>query len=1261
MKKLGISLVAVTTLITGLIGATPAMATALDPSCTIIASVDGATITGTSNGDVICLNANNLTVNALGGNDTVIDYGSNNTVNLGIGADEYNGTAGNDGTVNGDAGNDELTGTPGEDTLNGGDGDDTIIGGAANDIISGGSGNDNLSGEAGGDNISGEAGDDTLNGGNDSDFLDGGIGDDTLIGGSADDTMRGGDGNDNLSGNSGRDNIFGEVGTDSVEGNEGDDVLSGGPGVDQVGRQEMLDSFGLNRCDYTNTEVKRTETCIYDDTPPTLDSFNWNKASYEVGNADASATLTISTSDDQGVGYIWVYCTGNYSDSWPVNIQMTAVNGIWSMVGTGNPTKLSQTVNSHSLELKVQVKIAMGTKPGAYQCQLQVRDLLDHYAYENGSALNITRANGNYDDEAPVISNFSWDSASYDTTADVASARPTFTMTDATGVRSFYINCYGNNNTPSPIYAAAYWDSTGRRWSMYGTANPTFGSEVTSNTNANVQVNTTIRQGFKPGNYQCYLSATDVQGHSIYKELPTLVITRGAGIFDDAGPSVSDFAWDKPVYDAGSQKVAVRSTFTISDATAVNYFQVYCQGKPNQPNPVSYSVYGSGSSWGVYGTGSPYIVSQSGNSQALTLTVESNLELGSYPGTHDCYVYARDSYEQYSNTTVNSIVIARTPAGMPNAPTNVRFETVAGKPNEGILSWDAPTFLGNPTLKDYQIDYSTNGSNWKTLYRKEGKSTETSYRITGGLVAGTDYWFRVRGENGGGFIEGSLGADWSEVLQTRTLDPSVPTPPTELVAKNITRTGANLSWTAPTFNGGALITDFLVETSRDEGVTWIAVPNKPVSTSVNLALTGLAPGTHYLVRTSAVNRAGNSEYAYLTEGFSTLTAPATKPKGLSASSISTTTLSLGWALPDSNGGTAISDYRVEVSGNGGNTWTPISHTPSNSLGFLVTNLTKGKTYKFRVAAVTTVGIGAYSDIFTATTTVSVPSAPTALSVKGITGTGAGLTWKAPSDNGGSPVYDYQIEVTRAGEDNWVLIEHPESTTKTYGLNGLTPGVSYQVRVAAVNAAGYSEFAEGAFTTAVVKPTAPLTLDASNVQTNGVTLTWSLPTSNGGAPLVDYKVEVSSNCSTFTAISHTPSNSLGFDVNNLAAGTKYCFRVSAKNSVGYSSPSEVLQLVTLGNAPSAPTALRVSNKSKTQVVLGWSAATVENGSKVRNYVVTYSSDQGATWTTVRKPVSTSTQLTVTGLRSATTYWFKVAAVNDVGTSDVQQNPLVVVTR
>lgn len=77
-----------------------------------------------------------LTINALGGNDTVdassLDAGLDNlTVNGGDGDDVLNGSAGND----------TLTGGAGNDVLSGGDGDDVLIGGLGQDVLNGGLGN----------------------------------------------------------------------------------------------------------------------------------------------------------------------------------------------------------------------------------------------------------------------------------------------------------------------------------------------------------------------------------------------------------------------------------------------------------------------------------------------------------------------------------------------------------------------------------------------------------------------------------------------------------------------------------------------------------------------------------------------------------------------------------------------------------------------------------------------------------------------------------------------------------------------------------------------------------------------------------------------------------------------------------------------------------------------------------------------------------------------------------------------------------------
>src|SRR5690606_11348408 len=67
----------------------------------------------------------------------------------------------------------------------------------------------------------------------------------------------------------------------------------------------------------------------------------------------------------------------------------------------------------------------------------------------------------------------------------------------------------------------------------------------------------------------------------------------------------------------------------------------------------------------------------------------------------------------------------------------------------------------------------------------------------------------------------------------------------------------------------------------------------------------------------------------------------------------------------------------------------------------------------------------------------------------------------------------------------------------------------------------------------------------------------------------------------------------------------------------------------------------------QVQLTWTAPENEAGAPVTDYVIQYTTDNGATWQTVNDGMSTATGATVTGLTNNMLYRFRLAAVNAAG--------------
>ncbi len=94
-----------------------------------------------------------------------------------------------------------------------------------------------------------------------------------------------------------------------------------------------------------------------------------------------------------------------------------------------------------------------------------------------------------------------------------------------------------------------------------------------------------------------------------------------------------------------------------------------------------------------------------------------------------------------------------------------------------------------------------------------------------------------------------------------------------------------------------------------------------------------------------------------------------------------------------------------------------------------------------------------------------PGGPTApLSLAGAPGSGrVSLSWAAPSNSGGSPLLDYVVQYRRVGTTTWRTFADGMRTATTAVVTGLTRGVTYELRVQAVN-----QWAGGAFTAPIRK-------------------------------------------------------------------------------------------------------------------------------------------------------------------------------------------------
>ncbi|MEY4068921.1 MAG: hypothetical protein RLZZ332_1257, partial [Actinomycetota bacterium] len=466
---------------------------------------------------------------------------------------------------------------------------------------------------------------------------------------------------------------------------------------------------------------------------------------------------------------------------------------------------------------------------------------------------------------------------------------------------------------------------------------------------------------------------------------------------------------------------------------------------------------------------------------------------------------------------------------------------------------------------------------------------------------------------------------------------------------------AALSWSAPTQAGGASVTDYLIEYSSNNGTSWSTFADG-VSTATSATVTGLTNGTTYSFRVSAMNSAGTSAP---TDVVRVAVGVPSVPTGLTATAGGAQVV-LRWTAPALNGGSAITDYVVDYKADSDDNWTTFSDGVSTSLTATVTGLTNGTTYTFRVSGANAIGTGGPSAVITAVPwQVNVPSAPRNLVVTTVNTMSVGLEWQIPTADGGGFITGYVVEQSGDAGATWFT----SLVTGTGGRSGgiwfttvydLVSGREYQFRVRATNSAGNSD-PSSTVTQAPGIPSTPEDVVATEAGPRRITLRWERPTSDGGSPLVGYRIDYSlDNGTTWTlwpadtGVVGCTCQYLSRTITGLTDGVAHIFRVRAYNLIGYSPNSEATEPMTplTPAVPGAP--LNVVGTALPAVVeLDWDGPTSDGGAPVTDYVIEYSTDSGSTWTTFADGTSTTTFASLRGLTVGTAHVFRVSAVNSSG--------------
>ena len=268
-----------------------------------------------------------------------------------------------------------------------------------------------------------------------------------------------------------------------------------------------------------------------------------------------------------------------------------------------------------------------------------------------------------------------------------------------------------------------------------------------------------------------------------------------------------------------------------------------------------------------------------GNAHALAMTDDGAI-----------YSWGWNQYGQLGNgTTTNSrIPVAVVTTGTPLAGKTIIQITSGGSPNSLVLADDGAMYtwgwgqygqLGDSTIgTDAKVPVAVSTTPPSALAPSAPKVTFDGIEATNVTIVNSTTITATTPAHAAGLVDVAIDlGDGDELYKAAKTSSyryaTVPDAPTNLATAPLDN-AVRLTWTAPANNGGAPITDYVIQYSADGGITW-STYSHIASTSTAVTIPFLTPTT-YTFRVAAVNTIGTGAYSATATGqvrYITLSAP----------------------------------------------------------------------------------------------------------------------------------------------------------------------------------------------------------------------------------------------------------------------------------------------------------------------------------------------------------------------------------------------------